>query len=428
MDHPPSEEPPHYLHGKTIIVSGAGIAGLAFALALAQQFPGSSTSVAKPKVVIFERDNYDERVGREGYTLSLRTDYNAGGVQILDRLGLYEAVRSVSVNAKDGASQGGGFNIWTPDFRPFLRLATTPVGPKRLLGMRIRRNALQKILAHAAADSGAGIHWGNAVTNAELTKEDGVKVSLSDGSVVRGDILIAADGSHSKLGSLLRPMHDLDYTGVSCWSGIAKYASPDAVPKPVNRDWGLVVGAKNGVGCFVSPVDDMSALWSLSRRSPEKKEALRYPIPQERLGQLMKESVGLAGFFAPVVKNLVSATDPSTVLLFNAMDRKPFSHSISGNGPVVYIGDANHAVSPFAGAGANLALMDAWDLATALKTASSLEEAVLAYDKVAVPRASTILKISRWTIDCGHATGIRLLLYKVVLQILGFFTGRSSRT
>ncbi|KIW63968.1 hypothetical protein PV04_08928 [Phialophora macrospora] len=428
MDHILSEESSHYLHGKTIIVSGAGIAGLAFAVALTQQFPGSSTSVAKPKVVIFERDSYDERVGREGYTLSLRTDHNASGVQILDRLGLYEAVRSVSVNAKDGASEGGGFNIWNPDFRPFLRLAAAPIGPKRLVGIRVRRNALQKVLAHAAVDSGAEIHWENAVADAELTEEGSVKVSLSDGSVVRGDILIAADGSHSKLGSLLRPIHDLDYTGVYCWSGIAKYASPEAVPKPVNRDWGLVVGAKGGVGCFVSPVDDTSALWSLSRRSPEKKEPLRYPIPQERLDQLMKESVDLSSCFAPVVKNLVSATDQSTVLLFNAMDRKPFPHSISAKGPVIYIGDANHAVSPFAGAGANLALMDAWELASALKNASSLEEAVVAYDKAAVPRASTILKISRWSIDIAHATGIRLFLYKVVLQMLGIFVGRRSST
>ncbi|OCT44687.1 hypothetical protein CLCR_06408 [Cladophialophora carrionii] len=140
----------------------------------------------------------------------------------------------------------------------------------------------------------------------------------------------------------------------------------------------------------------------------------------------MKESRDLAAYFAPVVKNLVSATDPSTVMLFNAMDRKPFPHSISTNGPVVYIGDANHAVSPFAGAGANLALMDAWDLATALKDASTLDEAVSAYDKVAVPRASAVVKASRWTLDLVHATGIRLILYKVVLQMLGFFVGRSS--
>ncbi|OCT44686.1 hypothetical protein CLCR_06268 [Cladophialophora carrionii] len=236
MDPPSSEGRSHHLNGKTLIVAGAGIAGLAFALALARQFPGSSTSAVKPKVIIFERDSFEERIGREGYTLSLRTDHNAGGIQVLDRLGLYEKVKNVSVNAKDMAAEPGGFHVWSPDFRPFLRLATAPIGPNRLVGMRIRRNALQKVLAQAAADSGAEIYWGTAVMNVELSKDGGVNVYLSDGSVVRGDILIAADGSRSKLGFLLRPNHDLDYTGVYCWSGIAKYASPEAVPKPVNRD------------------------------------------------------------------------------------------------------------------------------------------------------------------------------------------------
>ncbi|KAJ9613273.1 hypothetical protein H2200_003215 [Cladophialophora chaetospira] len=419
---PPSTKvaPSHFLDGKTILVSGAGIAGLAFAVALAHQFAGE-TSTTRPRVIIFERDSYEERVGREGYTLSLRTEYNAGGGQILDRLGLYEQVRSVSVNAKEGAVEGGSFNVWHPDFRPFVRLAAQPIGPKRLVGMRIRRNALQKVLAHAAIDSGAEIHWQSAVASAKRIKDGRVEVSLDNGSIISGDILIAADGSRSKLGSLLRPNHDLDYAGVYCWSGIAKYASPEAIPKPVNRDWGVVVGAKDGLGGFFSPVDETSSLWCFSRRTSEPKEPLRYPIPQDRLDRLMEETTDAAASLAPLVKNLVSATNPDTVMQFNAMDRKPFSHSISTDGPSIYIGDANHAVSPFAGAGANLALMDAWDLAAAMKNCSSLGEAVKAYDALAVPRASKILKISHWTIDIVHATGIKLLLYTLILRVLGLF-------
>ena len=417
----------HFLAGKTILVSGAGIAGLAFAVALAQQFSEVS-STSKPKVIIFERDSYEERVGREGYTLSIRTEYNAGGGQILDRLGLYEQVRAVSVNAKGGTEEAGGFNVWSPDFYPFVRMATAPVGPNKLLGMRIRRNALQKVLAQAASDSGAEIRWETAVLNAERREDSLIKVSLGDGSVVQGDILIAADGSRSKLGSLLRPNHELDYAGVYLWSGISKYPQPEAVPKPVNRDWGVVVGTKDGVGGFFSPVDSTSALWCLSRRSSSSMEPLRHPVPQDLLDDLMKESAHLAEDFAPVVKNMIAATDPSSVMLFNAMDRKPFSHSTSTDGPVIYIGDANHAVSPFAGAGANLALIDAWDLAADLKVASSLEEAIVAYDKAAIPRATSILKMSRWTIDFVHATGIKLLLYKLVFRVLGIFTSRGVDT
>jgi 2-polyprenyl-6-methoxyphenol hydroxylase-like FAD-dependent oxidoreductase len=425
--HSPSAGPPHFLDGKTVLVSGAGIAGLAFAVALAQRFADGPNSTSQPKVIILERDSYEERVGREGYTLSLRTDNNVGGGQVLDRLGLYERVRKVSVNAETGGEGGGCFNIWGPDIQhPLLRLATAPVGTKRLTGMRIRRNALQRALAQAAADSGAEIRWESAVIDARSTEDGRMELSLANGSAVLGDVLIAADGSRSKLGSLLRTDHDLQYAGVYCWSGVAKYASRDSVPKPVNRDWGLTVGAKDGVGLFVSPVDETSALWSFSRRSSKPKETLRYPIAPERLDELMEASTDLAANFAPIVKNLVSATDPRTVMFFNALDRQPFSHSLSETGSVIYVGDANHAVSPFAGAGANLALMDAWDLAGALESAPNLQEAVAAYDKAALPRASTTLKMSRWVIDFVHATGIRLLLYKLAVRILGFFVRRGA--
>ena len=77
-------------------------------------------------------------------------------------------------------------------------------------------------------------------------------------------------------------------------------------------------------------------------------------------------------------------------------------------------------MSPFAGNGANLALMDAWDLASCLKSAASLDEALKAYDAIAVPRAQGVLTISRWSIDIGHASGWKLLLYKFVLHIASF--------
>ncbi|KIW34207.1 uncharacterized protein PV07_00999 [Cladophialophora immunda] len=412
----------NFLAGKTILVSGGGIAGLTFAVAIAQLFSEESSVAARPQVIIYERDSYEDRIGREGYTLSLRTDNDPGAVQVLDLLGLYELVRSVSVNSGGLPEERGSFNLWDPQFRPFLRFAAHPVGPKKLLGMRIRRNALQKVLAEAAVASKAQIHWETAVIGAEPIEDGKVRVTLSTGATAVGDILLAADGSRSKLRSLLRPDHGLNYAGVYLWSGIAKFARHDDIPKPLDRDWGGVLGG-NGVGLFVSPVDDKSALWAMSRPSPVMKEALRYPVPQKRLDELLEESIKVAANFAPLVKNLVSATDPTTIMQFNAMDRPPFPHQSLEHGPIIWIGDANHAVSPFAGNGANMAIMDAWDLANAFKKASTVDEAITVYDKVAIPRASRVLKSSHWAIDALHATGIKLLLYKVVLRVLGFLTG-----
>lgn len=67
-------------------------------------------------------------------------------------------------------------------------------------------------------------------------------------------------------------------------------------------------------------------------------------------------------------KTIVDATDPSTTLVLNAMDKPPSPHDLKA-GPVFFtLGDANYAVSSFVGNGANLVLNDGWDLAEQLSS------------------------------------------------------------
>lgn len=82
--------------------------------------------------------------------------------------------------------------------------------------------------------------------------------------------------------------------------------------------------------------------------------------------------------------SLINATDPSIAFTIPARDKKPFSHEDVLPGEV-FIGDSNHAVSLFAGNGANTASVDGWDLTGFLEASDSIESAVAAYDKVSVP-------------------------------------------
>ncbi|KAK5202643.1 hypothetical protein LTR47_011571 [Exophiala xenobiotica] len=373
----------HFLSSKSIVVSGAGIVGLTFSIALANHF----SDIPKPKVIIFERDSYEARTGREGYPLSIRADNSPGGIQVPDLLGLIHRVRSVSVNPEATAETRGGFKLWDQNLQPIFSFPLQPPG-HRLSGMRVRRNALQKVLADAAIAAGAEIHWETPITAAEQTEDGRMRITLHEGRTEICDLFIAADGSWSTIRSLLRQQSNLDYTGIVTWGGTPKYARKEDIPRPLDRDWGALLGGKG-----------------------------------RQYDELIDESTKLAGNFAPVVKELVSATDPTTVMLFSARDRPPFAHIRLTNGPVIWIGDANHAVSPFAGNGANLAIMDGWDLAASLRKAEYLENAIAMYDKIAVPRAQKILTMSRWTIDILHATGLRLILYKIVIKIMSSITG-----
>jgi len=76
-------------------------------------------------------------------------------------------------------------------------------------------------------------------------------------------------------------------------------------------------------------------------------------------------------------------------------------------GPVVFIGDAAHATSPQLGQGANLALVDAWVLASMLEgalggetasesTQGRIQRALRSFDVQRRPRHRYYQDVSRW--------------------------------
>ena len=351
--------------------------------------------------------------------MSLRTDVRSGGVQMLDKMGLYEKCKEVSV------THAGNMHIWNRTFsNSLLRLSVGPVGEKGLMAMRIRRNALQKVLAEQAKECGWEIVWGKGVVDAEK-KDTKMQVELSDGEKVDCDLLVAADGSSSKVRQMLRPNDKLDYAGVVQITGTGKFEREADVPKPMNRDWGLVVGG-GGTGVFVSPVERNSALWAFSYYSKDPKAPLRHPMAEDQQNELLAEAKALAMKYDPEMMTLVEATDPMTLMRLNTQDRPPFKHEPAKDGAVVWLGDANHAVSPFAGNGANMAIIDGWDLAQVLSHAETLEVALAGYDRKFMPRAKATLTMSRWSINIAHSSGIKFWLYTLILKVLRFFFVRGK--
>ncbi len=120
------------------------------------------------------------------------------------------------------------------------------------------------------------------------------------------------------------------------------------------------------------------------------------------------------------------------------MDKPAFAHSAGYvqvpalkklEGKVIFLGDANHAVSPFAGNGANLALGDAWTLAESLLKDSSgnvcgfeqlLTAATKKYDAVAVGRARKVVKMSHMNISIMHSKGWVTYMWMLVLRVVSW--------
>ncbi|KAM4057307.1 monooxygenase [Hirsutella rhossiliensis] len=206
----------HFLAGKKIIVAGSGIAGLSFVIALRRLW---DPALDPPEVIIYDRDG--RRIGpdREGYSLALHGLDGDGGLVACRDLGLLDAVLGRAGARADGSTS---YKIWD----------------EGLADGRIR--------VHLSATNGPG-------------------VSRTDDC----DLLIAADGAHSKVRASFRPDDEPEYNGTVLVGGVGRFV--DGVPSTLNH-WGMVVSGQ-GIGYFFAPVDDTGLLWVLSQPQPERTES-----------------------------------------------------------------------------------------------------------------------------------------------------------
>jgi 2-polyprenyl-6-methoxyphenol hydroxylase-like FAD-dependent oxidoreductase len=411
MDRRNSEAEPggkqHVLAGKTIFVVGAGVAGLAFARGIRKH---GNPELEPPTIVIYDRDSPDSATWREGnnYTFSVSGYSEAGGLVALKKLGVIDSVFSSAVSGLDGS---GSFTIWGSDWSERLRSQRPAIAGLPTPSIRIVRKELRRILIDAVQSCPlTSIQWATKCVNVERTADARVRLFLQTGhdhgqaAFADCDLLIAADGASSNIRTLLRPVDNLEYIGAVLRGGLAHF--PEGVPRLVRKDWGFMI-SNTGVSCFISPVDATTVLWAVGHREDEPTEEITPESTEDERRAVIDEGARLGHVFHEPFHTMTQQTAAGSVLCINGRDKRPFCHENINDMPVVFIGDSNHALSPFAGFGANLALADAYDLAEQLcGSHKTLGCAVEAYDRVSEPRARKMWMDSRRNVRAGHSTGL----------------------
>ncbi|KAM3548930.1 hypothetical protein ARSEF4850_009134 [Beauveria asiatica] len=216
------------------------------------------------------------------------------------------------------------------------------------------------------------------------------------------DLVVVADGANSKIRANLRPTDQLEYTGAVMRTGVSRFPGP--LPNKIGRSWGFVLSG-TGTSCFVSPVGEKDLHWAVGHLEDKTSGDI---ADIDDATQTSQEAAELSSKIGEPFKTILSLTDPATtVMRMNAHDKLPFRHLDSESMPVILIGDCNHALSPFAGHGANLGLNDAWDLAEQLVKGKVLAKAIEADDDISFPRANKIVTHARKMSRAGHSTGLR---------------------
>ena len=351
-----------------IVVAGGGLGGLATAVSIRQMVPAA-------EVAVLERDDGPGSEGR-GYSITL----DGEGLGALDRLGLHEEVRRT-------AQPVGSLRFLRPSGQRLLELAPAPADGTRATASVVRADLRDVLLRRLPEDA---VRWGSLVTRYEPA-ERGVAVELEGGGTVEADLVVAAEGVRSRARAQLTGV-GLNDLGITRVEGLASSLDdPFLSAGPT-----MTLGTGRSVFCQQVPGEGL--IWSFAQKVAAG--TLRAQQPADVLPTVAET---LAEWHPPI-PTAVGSTPADAVKVRGTHDVGPLDSFFSGR--VVLLGDAAHAMSPYRGRGANMALRDAVDLGEALAETGSVEEVGPAYDRRALRRNRTAVLTSRRAATTLHASGL----------------------
>ncbi|TNF18860.1 MAG: FAD-binding protein [Rhodobacteraceae bacterium] len=337
------------LPGLDICIVGGGIGGLAAALALAGR---------GARVCVLEQAEAIREVGA-GLQIS------PNGLRVLEALGLADALAARSVE---------GRAVSLRDFRggaEVARLDLGRLGPKQRYFF-VHRADLIDLLAVAARDRGVEIRL---LQRAETIRPGTPpSVDLSTGDSRSAALVVGADGLHSKLRDALIGPAPPQFTGQVAWRAVIPNVTGQGPEAQVHM----------GPGCHMVsyPMRGGSVLnlVAVQEREAWAKEGWHHRDDPAHL------RAAFATFGGAVPRMLAAVEEVHLWGLFR--------HAVAPRwvgGHCALLGDAAHPTLPFLAQGANMALEDAWALASALEGHDSLEAGLAAYQAVRLPRCKRIV-------------------------------------
>lgn len=235
------------------------------------------------------------------------------------------------------------------------------------------------------------VNLGAQCVGAENTAS-GAAAKFADGSEVEADLVVGADGIHSAVREAAFGKQDPRFTGTVCWRGLVPY---DRFPEGlISKDLNLYMGPKRHlihymVRCgdvvnFVAHVETDSWTGESWTQECDRSEVLET----------------FAGWHEPILQMIGAADSYYKWALY---DRDPLQNWTKGR--IVLLGDSAHAMPPFIGQGAGMAIEDGYTLAAMIdRSPDDIDVALATYERLRVPRASRAVLESRARGEEMHVT------------------------
>jgi 2-polyprenyl-6-methoxyphenol hydroxylase-like FAD-dependent oxidoreductase len=319
-----------------VVVIGAGLAGPLLAQGLRR---------AGVDVVVHERTAADEP--GQGYRIHIAPEGELALRACLPAE-LYEQVRATA------GKSGRGWRVLDPQLHVVHDVPVPQPADEERTGrhLTVDRLTLRRIML-----TGIDLRPGSAFRSYELLDDGRVRAHFADGTTTDADLLVAADGTHSRVRAQLLPHAEVRETGLALVFGTTPLTDEVRALVPAALDGFCQVAGTDGRGVSLAAHEFLSGgadyvMWVVGA------PAERFPVDlwtsdEETLGEVAAE---LIGDWHPNVGAVVRQGTPGTVHATTMRTAEPVP--LWAPVPVTLVGDAIHTMIP-RGTSAATALRDA---------------------------------------------------------------------
>lgn len=336
-------------------IIGGGIGGLTAALALLRR--GFDVSV-------YEQAPELQEVGA-GLQIS------PNGVRVLASLGLEEELLRICFEPA-----GKEVRLWnTGDTWKLFDLGVESVERYGFPYITVHRNDLHQLLVKAVlAAKPDAIRLNHRFVGVERN-DSKVTVAFADQPSATFDVVIGADGVHSKMRELLFGSGPVQFTGIVAWRGVIPMDRlPPELAKPIGVNW---IGPGGHVIHYPIRRGELMNFTSVVERQDWTTESWSTP------GTNAEYHDDYPGWHPDVHAYIEAIPQPFKWAL---IARPPMQEWVAGR--IALLGDACHPSLPFLAQGAVMALEDACILARAFEQFDSVSEALDRYQRMRIPRTT----------------------------------------
>ncbi|KAK5988851.1 6-hydroxynicotinate 3-monooxygenase [Cladobotryum mycophilum] len=306
-----------------VAIIGAGLSGLTLALALRQQ---------NISCILYEGREASLDIGG-----AIMLSPNA--LKVLDALGVYEKISPLGYHFED-------LHFHSDDDKPVDAFQFGSAAKHGYRALRIYRFELINVLVSMVRDAGIPVEYNKKFTRVVSEREDAVTWEFEDGSTASANLLVGADGIHSR---------------------VRRHLYPDLAPKFTNMIGVTAAVPTEQLGAdkdYPLPVTLMSPKHGAFVIAPQRADGSEVLIGRQCRLQQEYDRQGWNDLISNKSCNSVSDIPLKGINLWPFYLVPKLDTWVSQpHARVLILGDAAHAIPPTAGQGVNQAFEDVYTFA-----------------------------------------------------------------